>query len=584
MRCKPLLFRSLLLPSPVTNGQGVHLCIDLRDPASQTLKVSVSWIPEHRQQRWQLPVWTPGSYTVRDPSQHLHSLALTQAGEQRSVRRVSPSKWIADVEPFSPVQLTYQLEARQLTVRTNWLDPQFASLCLSAVAMLVEGQRWSPHTLELVLPTGWQGHVPLPKRDDFYFSSDFDQLVDSPVHAGGFEAIPFVVAGCDHSLVLIGTPPMGWPKTLVEDIEAVCNAAVALMAGPPPAGDCYQLVIQLLDRGYGGLEHDHAQVLQFAWPALAKPGGYHQLLQLVGHEYLHQWNVRRLRPKDYVPYDHGAAVVSDCLWFAEGITSYFDLCLTLLAGRSDRQTLLQDLGNDLSHVLLNPGRSVQSLADSSREAWVRLYKATPAGAQTQISYYKLGTALAFCLDVQLRAVDASLGHVLRDLWRQFGVTGRGYGRSDIQQAISHYSPSLAAMLPTWLDDVDSLPIADCVEALGLMLTPIKADSGWTGLTLTETSSGVEIKQVQSNSPGHRARLIPGDEVVGVRGVRITSLEQWPLLLKGEEQLAILFARRGRLEETQLIREPNATQSMTLEWNPHASAQAKALRDRWFEIL
>ena len=568
----------------MTDGQGVHLCLDLTDPASQTLKVSVSWIPGHGQQRWQLPVWTPGSYTVRDPSQHLHSLRLKQAGEELSVRRVSPSRWSAVVEPSIPLQLTYQLEARQLTVRTNWLDPHFASLCLSAVAMLVEGHRWCQHTLQLLLPKGWQGHVPLPIHNGSYVSSDFDQLVDSPVHAGAFHEIPFVVAGCRHSLVLIGTPPMGWPDSLVEDVEAVCGAAVTLMADPPPAGDCYQLVIQLLDRGYGGLEHDHAAVLQFSWPALAQPDGYHQLLQLVGHEYLHQWNVRRLRPKDYIPYDHGSPVISDCLWFAEGITSYFDLCLTLLAGRSDRLKLLEDLGKDLSHVLLNPGRCVQSLADSSREAWVRLYKATPAGAQTQISYYKLGTALAFCLDVRLRENEASLAQVLRDLWRQFGASGRGYSRADIQQAIACYSRPLADMLPLWLDEVDSLPIAECVEALGLMLTRTKSDMGWTGLTLAERSGGVEIKQVQQDSPGHRAKLIPGDEVVGVRGMRMSSTEQWPLLLQGGQELPIVYARRGRLEETLLIREPNATDSMTLEWSPHASASAQALRDRWFKII
>ena len=568
----------------MTDGQGVHLYLDLTDPASQTLKVSVSWMPEHGQQRWQLPVWTPGSYTVRDPSQHLHSLSLTQEGEPRTVRRVSPSKWSASVDPYKPLQLTYQLEARQLTVRTNWLDPQFASLCLSAVAMLVDGKRWFAHTLELLLPEGWEGHVPLPKHRGSYVGANFDQLVDSPVHAGAFKAQPFVVAGCRHSLLLIGTPPMGWPKTLINDVEAVCSAAVDLMAGPPPAGDCYQLVIQLLDQGYGGLEHDHAAVLQFSWPELAKPGGYHQLLQLVGHEYLHQWNVRRLRPKDYIPYDHGSPVVSDCLWFAEGVTSYFDLCLTLLAGRSDRNTLLQDLGKDLSHVLLHPGRCVQSLADSSREAWVRLYKATPAGAQTQISYYKLGTALAFCLDVRLRSAESSLAQVLRDLWDQFGAIGRGYDRADIQQAIAAYSPPLAERLPQWLDDVDSLPISSCADALGLLLTPTKAETCWTGLTLVDGAAGVLIKQVHHNSPGHRAQLIPGDELVGIRGVRMTCTEQWPLLLQGETQVEILFARRGRLEETLLILEPNTTQSMTLEWNSHASAQAKALRDRWFAIL
>ena len=119
-------------------------------------------------------------------------------------------------------------------------------------------------------------------------------------------------------------------------------------------------------------------------------------------QYFHQWNVRRLRPGAYVPYRYDKAQISDGLWFAEGITSYFDLTLTLLASKSDRQTLLDDLGKDISHVLLNPGCKIQSLADSSREAWLRLYKQTPANSISQISYYRLGTIISFCLDVQLR--------------------------------------------------------------------------------------------------------------------------------------------------------------------------------------
>ena len=177
---------------------------------------------------------------------------------------------------------------------------------------------------------------------------------------------------------------------LTQDITSVCRATCRLMDTPPPAGDRYQLVIQMLENGYGGLEHDHSAVLQFNWPALARPGGLRQLLQLVGHEYLHQWNVRRLRPADYRPYDYGRSVVSEGLWFAEGITSYFDLSTTLLAGFSDRTHFLQDLGDELSRVLMTPGRTVQSLADSAREAWVKLYKATPSSRDTQVSYYRYG--------------------------------------------------------------------------------------------------------------------------------------------------------------------------------------------------
>ena len=236
----------------------VRISIDLSEPARQQLKVKLEWTPRVLHQSWLMPVWTPGSYTVRDHAQHLHSLQFQQTGRGISVKRVAPSRWEADLECLDPVCLTYTLEARQLTVRTNHLDPDFASLCLSAVVMLIDGERWNRHHLQLSLPTGWLGHLPLPRVDDGYEAKDFDHLVDAPVHAGPFHSRPFTVRGHHHELLTIGEPPMGWPPTFQADIEAVCEAACTLMGTPPPAADCYQLVIQLLDQGYGGLEHDHA--------------------------------------------------------------------------------------------------------------------------------------------------------------------------------------------------------------------------------------------------------------------------------------------------------------------------------------
>ena len=138
-------------PFDVKGQHDVHLRLDLSDPASQTIGVEMVWAPETLRQVFQMPVWTPGSYTVRDPSQHLYGLTLQQGESPLSPRRLSPSRWCIQLSSLEPLRLRYQLAARQLTVRTNFLDPEFASLCLSAVAMQVDGKRWSPHHLELQL-------------------------------------------------------------------------------------------------------------------------------------------------------------------------------------------------------------------------------------------------------------------------------------------------------------------------------------------------------------------------------------------------------------------------------------------------
>ena len=563
---------------------GVRISIDLCEPARQQLKVKLEWTPRVHHQSWLMPSWTPGSYTVRDHAQHLHSLQLQQSGRAIRCKRVAPSCWTAELLNLDPVCLTYTLEARQLTVRTNHLDPDFASLCLPAVIMLIDGERWNPHHLQLCLPTDWLGHLPLPRVDDGYEAKDFDHLVDAPVHAGPFDSRPFTVCGHQHELLTIGEPPMGWPLTLQADIEAVCEAACTLMGTPPPAGDCYQLVIQLLDQGYGGLEHDHSSVLQFSWEALTKKDGYRQLLQLIGHEYFHQWNVRRLRPGAYVPYRYDKAEISDGLWFAEGITSYFDLTLSLLADKSDRQTFLEDLGKDISHVLLNPGCNIQSLADSSREAWLRLYKQTAANSVAQISYYRLGTVISFCLDVQLRQSGSALSCVVRDLWQRLGRYGKGYEPTDLIQAVAAHNMALAELLPTWLETTMAAPIHESLSALGLQAVAIHAKHPNVGLQLSKQKGRFIINKVSPNGPAEHAGLVPGDELIGAHDWRLRGLDHWQALLQGPEQIPVLYARRGRLSSTILKKSDPIVEQWEISWDPRASSSQKDLRDRWFSIV
>ena len=562
----------------------VHVALDLGSPASQLLWVELRWSPTQPQQTWTLPVWTPGSYTVRDPSQHLHSLTVEQAGQVLVPRRRSPETWDLECRVSEPITLRYALEARQLTVRTNHLDPVFASLCLSAVVMLVEGQRWNPHVLDVLPPASWSVVCPLPRTNGSFLAEDFDHLVDAPVHAGELQVETLNVRKVAHELVLIGTPPSGWSKTLPQEIEAICSSVCDLMDSDPPSREPYQLVLQLLDQGYGGLEHDNSSVMQFPWTRLLEEGGTRSLLQLIGHEYLHQWNVRRLRPSEYVPYRYDRPVISEGLWFAEGITSYFDLALPLLSGFSSRLDLLEDLAADLSHVLLNPGTGIQSLADSSREAWVRLYKQSPANARSQISYYRLGTALAFCLDVRLRQVGGSLAETLRLLWNQLGVSGRGYTRVALMEAIGASSAQLAAQLPDWLDDRGSIPIESCLNALGLELEPVMAthpDAGWT---LREGDGSVWIDRTTSSGAAESAGLVAGDELMAIRNWRCRTLKRSQQLLQGSDHCQVIYSRRGRIANTQLSLKKAGVERHRLAWDPGAPREARLLRDQWFQII
>ena len=554
------------------------------DPGSQIVGVEIQWVPTCYRQSWTLPLWTPGSYTVRDHVQYLHGLCVHQLDRKLSARRTETSTWQVQLDNLAPIKLSYFIEARQLTVRTCYIDPDFASLCLSAAIVEIEGQRWSPYSLSIHCPDFWTSHVPL-SGDKVYIAKDFDELVDSPVHAGVLTPKEFIVNGFHHELLLIGQPPNNrWPGDLINDITAVCSATCRLMDSAPPSGNSYQLVILMLDEGYGGLEHDNGAVLHYSSAALTTPDGYRQLLELVGHEYLHQWNVRRLRPADYIPYNYSKPIISEGLWFAEGITSYYDMTLPMLAGLTDRSSFLKDLSQDFSRLLSTPGRNVQSLAESSMEAWVKLYKATATSADSQISYYRLGAAVSFCLDVALRQVHSSLANVLRRLWKEHGLTGRGYNRSDIQKAIAIDNKQLAEQLSAWLDEPGNLPLIESIEALGLSLDVVKSKTAESGLSFVDREGVVQITRVAKNSPGHQAGLVAGDELIAAAGFRIRHASQVGSLIPCDQSITVTYSRRGLLSQVSLMANEPAIERWVLRWNPAASSDEKVLREQWFQII
>jgi len=561
----------------------VDVQLDLSDPASQSIKVSLSWMPRSKCQHWSLPIWTPGSYTVREHVQHLHSLNLIQGSTELTVQRVCPSGWKIELDSLETLTLSYVILARQLTVRTCYLDPDFASLCLAAAVVEIDGHRWSPHQLKVSLPVSWKAYIPLLGEGSFY-AEDFDHLVDAPFHAGCFQSHHFDVNTNKHQLVCIGDPPMGWPSGFLEDISSICKATCSLMEDSPPAGDRYQLVIQMLDSGYGGLEHDYGAVLQYSWRALSEQDGYRKLLQLIGHEYLHQWNVRRLRPREYRPYDYSEAVISDSLWFAEGVTSYFDLALPFLAGLSDRLDLLKDLSAEFSPLLIHTGRCYQSLADSSREAWVKLYKSTPASVDVQVSYYRLGAALAFCLDVRLRQQGSSLAHILRRLWLKFGLSARGYSRLDIYESIAEVDLDLAKEVNNWLDQLNNLPLKSVINDLGLHLEPVLSNEGETGLTLVESEGQIKITRVTIGSMANQAGLVVGDELLAIGGFRCRHVDDLKALMPNDHSVVITYSRRGRLGETTIASDQPGLDHWDITMDDQASSKTINLRERWLEIV
>ena len=567
--------------------------LDLGDPQSHLLAVTLELAAPRPQLRLRLPAWTPGSYLIRDYVRQLEGLEAVCGDQPCPIRRLGPASWQLDLagRVGAPLLIRYRVMATDLSVRTCHLDGDHGFFTLAAVVLEVEGERWSPHRLEICHPRDWQAFVPLPPSGEgAWLARDFDQLIDTPLELGPHRCASFSVAGVPHRWVTWegAADSQDWLQrhcpTLLNDVQATAEACCRLMGVPAPASDAYLFIVHLLDEGYGGLEHDDSCVLVYGRASLQTAAGYRKFLQLVAHEYLHQWNVRRLRPAELTPINYHQPVVVPSLWFAEGITSYFDQFLPLTAGLSSDMDLLTDLGQDLSRYLLTPGRQVQNLRESSQEAWVKLYRADAYAGDSQVSYYLKGAVIALVLDLHLRRQGSALAVVIRQLWQQFGRWGRGYQEGDLLAAFAAEAADLETLLHHWLQDLDDPDLAGYLADVGLKLVSQPSQSAWLGLTAQAEASGLLVKRVHRYGPAEQAGLAVGDELLALDGERLRQADSLKAGWTPGQSRELLFCRRGRVRCSSLLAATPEVGAWSLEQDPAAGAPALERRRQWLSLL
>lgn len=529
----------------------VNVKIDLTNSINQEFSVRLRWQPTNISQIFLFPIWTPGSYKVRDHVQNLHSLKVLQEDIELQLIRLETSKWKCKLNNLEPIDITYIIEARNLTVRTSYVSNDIGSISMPSAVLLIEEAILSPHYLSVSSPSDWKISIPLIKEGEVFKANNYDELLDAPLMAGYFQQMSFNLSNKVHELIIIGEHLNKLPSTIIHDIRKICLSASRLFNNELPKSEKYIFYIHLLDKGYGGLEHDNSCVIHYSRRSLSDDNGYRRFLQLVGHEYLHQWNVRRLRPKEYISYNYTNVVITDSLWFAEGITSYYDLALPLVSGITSKYSLLDDLSKDITNAFTIEGRYIHSIADSSRESWIKLYNSTLASTNTQISYYKFGTMLAFCLDIYLRLDGYSLSDLLKIVWNNYGVNRSGYTRDDIKNELVRFNIDLPSKLDLWLDLPNSLPILDVINKIGLILKKTNEIEIYTGMIINKENSILVLKSISTNSPAYRSELIINDEIVAINNYRVKSIGDLELFLEADKDNNITYVRNGILLNTNI---------------------------------
>ncbi|MBI4782331.1 MAG: M61 family metallopeptidase [Oscillatoriophycideae cyanobacterium NC_groundwater_1537_Pr4_S-0.65um_50_18] len=480
-----------------------------------------------------MPVWTPGSYLVREYARHLQDFTVCQGDadptpqNQRVWRKCSKNHWQIETGGASELTVCYRIFANELTVRTNHLDATHGFFNGAALFFFIPGFEKLPIQVTIAPPhPDWRVSTALPSvagQANTFVAADFDTLVDSPFEIGNHQLYEFEVMGKPHELAIWGRSNMAIDR-LIADTQKVIQAEADLFGGLPY--DRYVFLLHLISQGFGGLEHKNSCTLLYSRLGFRTDDRYNTFIQLVAHEFFHLWNVKRIRPKGLEVFDYEAENYTPSLWFSEGTTSYYDLTIPFRAGIYDVKIFLKLLGKEISQFLMVPGRQVQPLSESSFDAWIKLYRRDANSNNSQISYYLKGEMVSLLLDLLIRARHGngrSLDDVLRSLWQQFGQPEVGFTPEQLEETIEAVAETnLAEFFSRYLHTTAELPFNEYLEPFGLQLQP----ENFTHLPphlgiIAKSENGREvIKFVESGSPAQRAGIDPEDELLAIDGLRV----------------------------------------------------------------
>ena len=566
----------------------------LRFPAPHTHYVEVALqIPTRGQGPFELrmAVWTPGSYLVREYSRHVEAVQAQAAGEAPlSIRKVSKNRWQVAAHESGPVSVTYRVYCREMSVRTNWVDADFALLNGAPTFLTLAEDVARPHDVNVVLPPNWGKvmtglrHRPEVGRYN-YRALDFDTLVDTPILAGNPTVHAFEMGGKPHYLVNEAEAGVWDGPRSARDTQELVRAHWRMWGGGLPYEQ--YLFINMLTQAGGGLEHHNSTVLMANRRSTRSRKSYLDWLRLVSHEYFHVWNVKRLRPVELGPFDYEREVYTKNLWIAEGVTAYYTELGVRRAGLCSDSEFFEALSVLIRRLQTTPGRLVHSLEMASYDAWIKLYRSDENTPNTSISYYVKGAVVAFLLDAGIRRAtdDAkSLDDMLRLAYvRHSG--NMGFTREEFRSLAEEVSGMpLGSWFVAALETTEELDYAEALDWLGMRFAPAKAPcaSGWIGLETHSAGGRLLISQIRRDTPGWHAGLNVDDEILAVNDERVLPA-QWKGRIQqfqAGDRISILVSRRERLRRIEVTLDAEPRDAWKLEPHPDASEIQRARRAAW----
>jgi predicted metalloprotease with PDZ domain len=567
-----------------------------------------------------LPNWIPGSYMIRDFVRNVIQVRMWNKQGDIDFHKKDKSIWFVETDE-KELWVQYEVYAWDLSVRTAYLDSERGYFNGTSMFMYVDGFQNQPHYVEIIRPEGehfldWKLATTLSRVDsqqgmkawDFgeFVAGDYDELVDHPVEMADFDIIEWDSHGIPHAMVLTGRYVADLPR-LTLDLKIITDYVISFLGKPEDLKE-YLFMTMVVGNGYGGLEHRASTSLLASRKSLPQVGvdavkyHYRDFLGLCAHEYFHTWNVKRIKPERFIPYNFMKESPTTLLWVFEGFTSYYDDLILLRSGLTTPKDFLEVLGINTTRVHRIAGTHKQTLCESSYDAWVKLYRQDENAPNSQVSYYAKGALVALTLDLKLRLESKiSLDDVMLALWERYGKQNIGVPERAVEELVMEMSGlDLQGFFDDNLRRVGFPPLSDLLEGFGVHMktrTEIKnldkggapssidrEQSGDLGVRYAKGRIGVKLHWVYDGGVAQKCGLSAGDEIIAIDGIKVDASTIFQVVSqKGAgTEIEIHAFRRDELHTFTVVLQQPPKSIVYFEVDENTSQEKRERRKKWLQ--
>ncbi len=593
LQCSFLILTLFMLSNTIQSQTKLLYTVSMPKPSNHLfeIEIEVQNASSDSFTEFIIPAWRSGRYLIFNFATGIQEFsAVNLSGDEIKWHKTDKQTWRVENSGQSSFKIKYKMYANEFSNRTKGLNDELAFIDPSAVLMYCEKFRHNPLEVKINPFGSWHVTTGLdskPGSENMFTSPDYDWLADCPIIAGNQKDYDFTVAGKKHTVTFTGEGTYN-PETVIKDLSKITEENIKFWGELPY--EHYNFIFQLTTQASGGTEHINSYVIDASPFLFANNDSYQSFLSTCSHEFFHTWNVKQLRPKGLTPYDFTKENYTEELWIAEGTTSYYQDIMLIKAGYKNASSYLKTIQNNIQNDIDRPGNKIQSLAESSFDAWVKFWVNTPNKWNSESDYYSKGANVSLLLDLEIRHSSKnkySLDNVMRAMFERFPLKSGGYTNADFIKVCEEFAgESLTDFFNSYLYGVVPLDWEKYLSYAGLNLKKTEGQiKPAIGVSTRDSEGRLVISNIKPESPAYDAGLNSDDEIVAMNGYKVNGTQLTNRIgnMKEGDMITITVMRSEKIQDIKVTVKNLQSTDYTVEKINEPSELQKKIYERWLNI-